>query len=227
MYETEADLAAVQELLDASYGRANAHLRGIWGPESRLDAGELSEDLVGIQVLDLATVTPRGEPRVAPVDGFFYRGNFWFGSSPPPQGVSQNPRNPRRQRVFDARRGNLLGAGARQGRRGRPTRGRRRRLRADAARALRLQLGRVPPGGAVRAHRSRHPAGVQAALTAERSDPRHEQRRLQLLLRAAVCVSDIAAGAAESGFLPVGQRPRVHAHVGSVGPQHLERLAGD
>jgi Pyridoxamine 5'-phosphate oxidase len=27
-------------------------------------------------------VTPRGEPRVAPVDGFFYRGHFWFGSSP-------------------------------------------------------------------------------------------------------------------------------------------------
>src|SRR3954466_4802628 len=82
MYETEADLAAVQELLDASYERANAHLRGIWGPETRLDATELSEELVGIQVLDLATVTVRGEPRVAPVDAFFYRGRFWFGSSP-------------------------------------------------------------------------------------------------------------------------------------------------
>jgi len=85
MYETEADLAAVQELLDASYERANAHLRGIWGPESRLDARELAEELVGIEVLDLATVTPRGEPRVAPVDGFFYRGKFWFGSSPQSQ----------------------------------------------------------------------------------------------------------------------------------------------
>ena len=85
MYETEADLAAVQELLDASYERANAHLRGIWGPESRLDARELAEELVGIEVLDLATVTPRGGPRVAPVDGFFYRGKFWFGSSPQSQ----------------------------------------------------------------------------------------------------------------------------------------------
>ena len=33
-------------------------------------------------MLDLGTVTRRQEPRVAPVDGFFYRGKFWFGSSP-------------------------------------------------------------------------------------------------------------------------------------------------
>jgi uncharacterized pyridoxamine 5'-phosphate oxidase family protein len=82
MYETDEDLAVVQELLDASYSRANEHLRGIWGPETCVDARELSGELGGIQVLDLATVTPRGEPRVAPVDAFFYRGRFWFGSSP-------------------------------------------------------------------------------------------------------------------------------------------------
>ena len=34
-----------------------------------------------MQILDLATVTPRGEPRFAPVDGLFFRGRFWFGSS--------------------------------------------------------------------------------------------------------------------------------------------------
>ena len=34
-----------------------------------------------MQVLDLATMTPRGEPRVAPVDGLFFRGHFWFGSA--------------------------------------------------------------------------------------------------------------------------------------------------
>src|SRR4051794_7689255 len=85
MYETDEDVAALQDLLDASYGRANEHLRGIWGPETRLDARELSDELSGIQVLDLATVTRRGEPRVAPVDAFFYRGKFWFGSSPQSQ----------------------------------------------------------------------------------------------------------------------------------------------
>ena len=31
-------------------------------------------------MFDLATVTPGGEPHVAPVDGLFFRGHFWFGS---------------------------------------------------------------------------------------------------------------------------------------------------
>lgn len=81
MFETSADLQALQQLLDASYARAGAHLRAIWGEESRLDAKALSSELAGVQVLDLATVTPRGEPRVAPVDGLFFRGQFWFGSA--------------------------------------------------------------------------------------------------------------------------------------------------
>ena len=81
MYETDDDLSAIQELLDASYARAGEHLRSIWDEDSRLDARGLCEELVGVQVLDLATVTPRGEPRVAPVDGLFFRGHFWFGSA--------------------------------------------------------------------------------------------------------------------------------------------------
>jgi Pyridoxamine 5'-phosphate oxidase len=82
VYETDADLESRQDLLDTSYARAGEHLRGIWGEESRLDARGLAAELPGVQVLDLATVNPAGEPRVAPVDGFFYRGRFWFGSSP-------------------------------------------------------------------------------------------------------------------------------------------------
>jgi hypothetical protein len=82
MYETDRELEALQRLLDASYARAGSHLRYIWGEDTRLDAQGLSGELKGVQVLDLATVTPRCEPRVAPVDGLFFRGHFWFGSSP-------------------------------------------------------------------------------------------------------------------------------------------------
>jgi uncharacterized pyridoxamine 5'-phosphate oxidase family protein len=81
VHETAVDLAALQRLLDESYARAGTHLRSIWGPESRLDAEQLVGALDGVQVLDLATVTPRGEPRVAPVDAFFFKGRFWFGSA--------------------------------------------------------------------------------------------------------------------------------------------------
>jgi len=81
VHETSDDLLRLQALLDCSYDRAGEHLRSIWGPQCRLDALELSRELEGVQVLDLATVNPRAEPRVAPVDGLFYRGKFWFGSA--------------------------------------------------------------------------------------------------------------------------------------------------
>ena len=81
MYETDDELRALQELLDASYARAGEHLRSIWGEDSRLDAPGLCAELVGVQVLDLGTVTVRGEPRVSPVDGLLFRGHLWFGSA--------------------------------------------------------------------------------------------------------------------------------------------------
>jgi hypothetical protein len=81
MRESAEELRALQQLLDRSYARAGSHLRSIWSEDTRLPASELCEELAGVQVLDLATVTPRGEPRVAPVDGLFHRGSFWFGSA--------------------------------------------------------------------------------------------------------------------------------------------------
>jgi hypothetical protein len=80
MHETPADLATLQELLDASYVRAGEHLRSIHTPERRVDASDLARVLQGVRVLHLATVTASCEPRVSPVDGIFYRGQFWFGS---------------------------------------------------------------------------------------------------------------------------------------------------
>jgi general stress protein 26 len=80
MYEQPDDFARLQNLLDASYERAGAHLRSIFIPKKRLAAQELARLLPGVQILSLATVTAAGEPRVAPVDGLFFRGEFWFGS---------------------------------------------------------------------------------------------------------------------------------------------------
>jgi uncharacterized pyridoxamine 5'-phosphate oxidase family protein len=94
VHETGEDLEAVQWLLDESYARAGSHLKHIWGEETRLDARRLSEELPGVQVLDLATVSARCEPRVAPVDGFFFRGRFWFGSSPESARFRNIRRNP-------------------------------------------------------------------------------------------------------------------------------------
>jgi uncharacterized pyridoxamine 5'-phosphate oxidase family protein len=80
VHETEDDLRELQALLDRSHANAGPHLRSIFSDERRIPAAELPALLPGVQVLALATVTARGEPRVAPVDGLFFRGRWHFGS---------------------------------------------------------------------------------------------------------------------------------------------------
>jgi hypothetical protein len=82
MHETREDLDRLQRLLDESHAAAGSHHRSIFDDEHRVGAADLAAMLTGVQVLCLATVTARAEPRVAPVDGLFYRGRWHFGSSP-------------------------------------------------------------------------------------------------------------------------------------------------
>lgn len=82
VHETAEDIRALQALIDDSHAAAGAHLRSIFTDERRIPAEELCDLLHGVQVLNVATVTAAGEPRVAPVDGLFFRGRFYFGSSP-------------------------------------------------------------------------------------------------------------------------------------------------
>jgi hypothetical protein len=79
--ESAADLEDLQALLDSSHRRGGGHLRSILGDKPPLNAGEVVALLSGMQVIDLATVTAKGEPRVAPVDGHFFRARWHFGSA--------------------------------------------------------------------------------------------------------------------------------------------------
>lgn len=82
MHETDRDLQELQQLLDRSYQAGGAHLLSIHTRERRLDAAGVSEQLTGVRLLALATVTADSRPIVGPVDGIFYRGSFYFGSAP-------------------------------------------------------------------------------------------------------------------------------------------------
>jgi len=82
MHETADDLRALQALLDRSFDAGGEHLRRILTPERRLDAEQLVDRLTGMSLLSLATVSNDGRPFVGPVDGIFFRGAFYFGSSP-------------------------------------------------------------------------------------------------------------------------------------------------
>jgi Pyridoxamine 5'-phosphate oxidase len=82
VYESRADVEALQALLDRSYEAGGAHLLRIHTPERRLSAERVVERLTGMCLLTLATVTADCRPIAGPVDGIFYRGAFHFGSSP-------------------------------------------------------------------------------------------------------------------------------------------------
>lgn len=81
MQETPDDLETLQRLLDLSHERAGTHAREVITSERRVDAASLAERLIGMCLLVVATTTADGRPITGPVDGYFFRGQFYFGSS--------------------------------------------------------------------------------------------------------------------------------------------------
>lgn len=80
MLETAAEIAELQRLFDTTLGRANRHMLSIVTPERRLSARQAVAYLQGTRHVALATVTPRGEPRVSPLDSLFIHGRFTMGT---------------------------------------------------------------------------------------------------------------------------------------------------
>ena len=78
MWETAEELTVVQNLLDTSFEHASQHLRAIMTPERRLTAEQVIAELPSPAVLNLATVTAAGEPRLSAVDGHFMHGHWYF-----------------------------------------------------------------------------------------------------------------------------------------------------
>jgi hypothetical protein len=77
MYETDADLERLAGLLARSIDRASSFLRSSFEmPEHSLSAAQLTGHLDGSLTVALATVTARGEPRVAPINAVFVGGRF-------------------------------------------------------------------------------------------------------------------------------------------------------
>jgi nitroimidazol reductase NimA-like FMN-containing flavoprotein (pyridoxamine 5'-phosphate oxidase superfamily) len=81
MRETSDELAHLQDLLDRSFARASGHLTSIMEPQRRLTAERLSAEIPSPAVLNIATVTRRGEPRISAVDGHFLHGHWYFTTS--------------------------------------------------------------------------------------------------------------------------------------------------
>jgi hypothetical protein len=82
MHETTEDLDWLQELLDRTYAAGGPHLVDIHTPRARLDASEVVDRLVGMNIFVVATVNSQGRVFTGPVDGFLFRGRVHFGTSP-------------------------------------------------------------------------------------------------------------------------------------------------
>ena len=79
MRETAEDVTALQAILDQSIENAGSYLRRSFGiPKHSLSAVQLIDYLQGHKTVAFASVTARGEPRVAPNDSIFYRGKFYI-----------------------------------------------------------------------------------------------------------------------------------------------------
>jgi hypothetical protein len=94
MRETEEELATLQALIDASFARSSAHLRGIMEPGRRLSADRIVAEVPSPAVLNVATVTQHGEPRISALDGHFLHGRWYFttaGDSPKAKHIAARP----------------------------------------------------------------------------------------------------------------------------------------
>jgi hypothetical protein len=82
MYETPDEIDDLQALLDDSFAQASSHLSSIMEPQRRLSAQRLVASLPCPAVLNIATVTAHGEPRISAVDGHFLHGRWYWGTDP-------------------------------------------------------------------------------------------------------------------------------------------------
>ncbi|MFL5665760.1 MAG: pyridoxamine 5'-phosphate oxidase family protein [Ktedonobacteraceae bacterium] len=79
MRETQEDIERLQALLDTSIERAGAFLRRSFQmPQHSLTAQQLIDCWLDVQTVALATVTTRGELRVAPIGSLLYRGEIYI-----------------------------------------------------------------------------------------------------------------------------------------------------
>ena len=82
MFETRAELAELQSLLDASLAGATEHLQSIVTPGQRtLTAEQVTSVCRGMCTLAISTVTATGEPRISAVDGHLLHGRWYFSTA--------------------------------------------------------------------------------------------------------------------------------------------------
>ncbi len=96
MRESPEELAALQALIDRSHKRLGPHMKAITHPKKyALSAKQVVRLLDGMKTVAVAAPAPNGDPLVAPMDGWFLHGRFFFssgGNAVRIQGLRKRPR---------------------------------------------------------------------------------------------------------------------------------------
>src|SRR5271169_377707 len=93
MFETKAELAQLQGLLDDSFERAGAQMLVAYDSGQRLSAKQLA-GFQGVRLVSIASVNAKGEPRVAPRSAAFLHGRFYLAADTRSTTVRRLRRNP-------------------------------------------------------------------------------------------------------------------------------------
>jgi hypothetical protein len=82
MRETPTELDQLQSLIDRSHARIGTHMGNITDPDQyALNAQQVVRLLDGMHTVAVAAPAPNGDPLVAPMDGWFLHGRFYFSSA--------------------------------------------------------------------------------------------------------------------------------------------------
>lgn len=82
MRETAEEVAELQALIDRSEARMHSHMRAIVHPgKYSFNAKQVVKLLEAMKTIAVAAPAPNGDPLVAPMDGWFLHGKFYFSSA--------------------------------------------------------------------------------------------------------------------------------------------------
>jgi len=80
VFETDREIAELQQLLDSSFEKAGERMLVAFGKDQRLSAKQLA-GFRGVRLVAVATVNQKGEPRVAPRSAAFIHGKFYLAAN--------------------------------------------------------------------------------------------------------------------------------------------------
>jgi general stress protein 26 len=94
LYETEAELSELEQVIEKSRTRSGDHLGSLFAQGEWLSGREVAHRLQGIRNVALATVNSRREPRVAPMEAALFHGKFYIAVQGDSNRVEQLARTP-------------------------------------------------------------------------------------------------------------------------------------